>query len=183
MRATKSIVVLLIGCIPFAVSAQNKGGGGACRADAQKFCAQATGGSSKIMDCLIDHQKEISDGCYDFLKARLNQQRGGMDACKADASQFCKGVEPGGGRIVNCLIDHQKDISDGCYDLLKKRQSGDAKGSPDSIAESRPAQPAATIYRSRQADGRTLYSDAPQLNSSVEKEVPMDRVITVQPPR
>jgi len=183
MQATKTILVLVLGFIPIAVPAQDKGGSGACRADAQRFCAQTAGGGSKIMDCLIDHQKEISDGCYDFLKARLSQQRGGADACKADVSQLCKGVEAGGGRIVNCLIDHQKEISDGCYDFLKKQKSGERNGGAESTAGSRAVQPAGPIYRSRLADGSTLYSDTRQPNASAEKEVPLDRVITVPPPR
>jgi len=126
MPIAKKLLVLALGCIPLAVPAQDKGGSSACRADAQKFCAQAMGGGAKVMDCLLDHQQEISDGCYDALKARLNQQRG---------------------------------------------------------AESRPAPAAGPVYRSRQADGRTVYSDAPQPNAAVQGEVPMDRVIFTPPPR
>ncbi len=39
-----------------------------------------------------------------------------------DSQKFCKGIQPGGGRIIDCLIDHQKDLSDACYEVLKKRQ-------------------------------------------------------------
>jgi hypothetical protein len=34
-------------------------------------------------------------------------------------------VKPGGGAMMDCLIDHQADISEDCYQLLKaKLQSG-----------------------------------------------------------
>ena len=42
-------------------------------------------------------------------------------ACAADVKNFCAQVKPGGGRIVECLEDHSKEISDECYDLLEKR--------------------------------------------------------------
>ena len=42
-------------------------------------------------------------------------------ACAADAKKFCAQVKPGGGRILECLEDHSKEISDECYNLLEKR--------------------------------------------------------------
>jgi hypothetical protein len=42
-------------------------------------------------------------------------------ACAADVKKFCAQVKPGGGRIVECLDEHSKDVSDECYDLLEKR--------------------------------------------------------------
>lgn len=88
----------------------------ACQADAQELCP----GSGPAQECLLDHQQDISDGCYTALKQRLDNQRG-MAACKQDVGRLCQGVQPGGGRIVNCLLDHQKEVSDGCYDMLAKR--------------------------------------------------------------
>ncbi len=50
--------------------------------------------------------------------------KGGASACAPDAKKFCAGVKQGEGRIVDCLIDHQQDISEDCYQFLKARQSG-----------------------------------------------------------
>jgi len=52
--------------------AEPQGGRQACRADAQKLCQGVKPGSGAITDCLIDHQDDISDACYAFLKAKLN---------------------------------------------------------------------------------------------------------------
>jgi len=147
---------LVIVWTPFFAFAQVGSGAAPCRADVQKYCAQSAGGG-RTEECLIDHQKEISDGCYNALKARLSNQRG-LESCKADVSQFCKGIKPGGGRIVNCLVDHQKEISDGCYGALKEQKSGTASDGAPSAGGAPPTAPG-PIYRSKQADGRTLYSD------------------------
>lgn len=41
------------------------------------------------------------------------------EACRDDAQSFCRGIQPGGGRIKDCLEDHYKEISDSCYAALK----------------------------------------------------------------
>ncbi len=44
---------------------------------------------------------------------------GPREACRSDVQTFCQGVQPGGGRIKDCLQDHYKQISDACYTALK----------------------------------------------------------------
>ena len=91
----------------------------ACNTDAEKFCSQ--GGGQVVVDCLLDHQNDISDACYDALKVRLGNEQG-MQACRQDSRRFCPGVEPGGGRVVDCLIDHEQEISEDCYQFLKSKR-------------------------------------------------------------
>jgi hypothetical protein len=123
----KSLVPALLLCL-FSLASLAQEGNGPCRADAEKYCRQSQGDQKAAMDCLLDHQQDISDACYDKLKQRLSKQSGGnpdggpaRKACKQDAEAFCKGIQPGGGRIVNCLKDHQKELSDACYEQLSKR--------------------------------------------------------------
>ena len=109
---------------------------GACQSDVRQFCGKA--GNNGAVDCLLDHQQDISDGCYDSLKQQLKaappasssssqgaaggRAAGGAQACKSDAEKLCAGVQAGGGRIVRCLMDHQQELSDGCYDTLASRK-------------------------------------------------------------
>jgi hypothetical protein len=43
-----------------------------------------------------------------------------LGACLNDAKAQCPGVEPGGGKIKECLKMHIKDVSDGCKENLVK---------------------------------------------------------------
>jgi hypothetical protein len=42
------------------------------------------------------------------------------EACKADFQSLCKDVQPGGGRIMQCLHEHKDALSAGCKDAIKK---------------------------------------------------------------
>ncbi len=56
---------------------------------------------------------------------RPPQQGGGpREACRNDAQNFCHDVQPGGGRIIQCLKDHFKEISDSCYQALQNMPAG-----------------------------------------------------------
>jgi hypothetical protein len=37
-----------------------------------------------------------------------------VQACRSDFTKFCSDVEPGGGRIVACLKQHQNDLTPAC---------------------------------------------------------------------
>jgi hypothetical protein len=41
-------------------------------------------------------------------------------ACLKDAKAMCPGVQPGGGKIRDCLKTHIKDLSDECKEVLVK---------------------------------------------------------------
>ncbi len=58
-----------------------------------------------------------------FSTAALAQnQRGAMrEACKADFEKYCPGVQPGGGRIVECLNKQHDLLSEACKTALDAR--------------------------------------------------------------
>ena len=55
-------------------------------------------------------------------------------ACLKDAKAKCPGVEPGGGKIRECLKTHIKDLSDECKDVLVKGVN--AKACADDVKKS-----------------------------------------------
>ena len=40
--------------------------------------------------------------------------------CKPDVERLCASVEPGGGRIKDCLMKHKEQMSVGCAQALQK---------------------------------------------------------------
>lgn len=54
------------------------------------------------------------------------RMRGGMkkftDACKGDINKFFPNVKLGGGRILQCLEEHSKEVSPNCAQFLEKRE-------------------------------------------------------------
>ncbi len=44
----------------------------------------------------------------------------GAGACRADAQKLCKGVEPGQGRIAQCLKEHEAQVSAECKARIAK---------------------------------------------------------------
>lgn len=40
--------------------------------------------------------------------------------CMSDLKRLCKGIEPGGGRLIHCLKNHKKEMSVGCAQALQK---------------------------------------------------------------
>ena len=49
--------------------------------------------------------------------------------CATDAQKFCANVEPGGGRILQCLRDHKDSLSDQCKQAAQQA-TGMSNGSP-----------------------------------------------------
>lgn len=44
------------------------------------------------------------------------------DACKADYQRLCRGVQPGGGRIIKCLQDQGDKLTPACRTALSARK-------------------------------------------------------------
>ena len=40
--------------------------------------------------------------------------------CMSDIERVCKGIKPGGGRIIRCLKANKKEMSVGCAQALQK---------------------------------------------------------------
>ncbi len=47
-------------------------------------------------------------------------------ACETDVPKVCPGVQPGGGRIIQCLVQHQNEVSEACKQALAKAKQGSA---------------------------------------------------------
>jgi hypothetical protein len=88
-----------------------------CREDAARLCADAQGARARIQ-CLAGKRDELSEACrarVDQAREGAGQGRGGrLEACRADLEKLCAGIEPGGGALRRCLLEHRDALSEAC---------------------------------------------------------------------
>lgn len=87
---------------------------GPCAADARKFCGDVQPGQGRIGKCMKAHEAELSPACQEGMKARAEKAEKVREDCKPDVEKFCKGIAPGGGRILSCLRARQAELAPAC---------------------------------------------------------------------
>jgi hypothetical protein len=95
-----------------------------CAEDVRQFCPDVKPGSARVMSCLRERRESLSVACRerldaDALRARRYIEEFGR-SCRADVDQFCAGIDPGGGRMLGCLAQHQLDISASCQSEMTR---------------------------------------------------------------
>jgi Cysteine rich repeat len=85
-----------------------------CKADVEKFCAGVQPGQGRVLQCLEQHEADLSAACKqkrDSFREEMEEIRA---ACEGDVRKFCSEVRPGGGRVAQCLRQHSNELSDAC---------------------------------------------------------------------
>jgi hypothetical protein len=59
-----------------------------------------------------------------------NQPSRPLSACRSERQQFCGMVQPGGGRLVQCLRSHEPSLSPGCREALMALRGARSGGAP-----------------------------------------------------
>ena len=92
-----------------------------CESDMKKFCSTVTPGEGRVLMCVLAYEDKISQRCgtavFDTLVElgdTINNMQFAVEACGGDIEKTCGNVEPGGGRIAQCLIDNIATISEPC---------------------------------------------------------------------
>ncbi len=85
-----------------------------CADEIEKFCNEIRPGEGRIVQCLRDHDSELSTVCREKVEAALKKLEDAKQACAKDISKFCTGVSPGGGRLLRCLRPHLKELAPEC---------------------------------------------------------------------
>jgi len=98
-----------------------------CNEEIKQYCSQVTPAGDRMNACLYAHEDRLSGACqYALYQAAENLKRAiinfdyAANACMDDLEKHCVGVEMGEGRIVNCIKEHQTDVSKPCIDALKQ---------------------------------------------------------------
>ncbi len=92
-------------------------GKGACHADIAALCPNLQPGRADhraIAQCLQSQQDKLSPACKAEVNEMKAREEAAREACKPDVEKFCAGVAAGGGRIMECLKQHESELSDAC---------------------------------------------------------------------
>ncbi len=121
MQALGSLAVILIlsGWSVRASSAEET-----CAEDIARFCNNSSPDEGNVALCLKQHENELSFSCKDMLQAVQKRIDEVKRACKTDIDNFCKGIEPGRGRIAECLNGHASELTPACAEQMKWLNAG-----------------------------------------------------------
>ncbi len=90
-----------------------------CGDEIGKFCKDVKPGGGDILDCLKQHESELSPACKDHV-AQAVKRRDEIQACRGDIDKLCKDNKPGSGRIAKCLKEHLNELSPGCREIVSR---------------------------------------------------------------
>jgi hypothetical protein len=91
-----------------------------CAEEIAKYCKDVKPGGGRILDCLNGHQQDLSITCSRKLEESKQKLMEAQQACTGDMEKFCKDVQPGQGRILNCLREHAQELSPACSQIIGK---------------------------------------------------------------
>ncbi len=98
-----------------------------CAEDLASFCKDVKPGGGRIISCLMKHEGKLSPVCKNKLQELREKIDEVKQACTADIEKFCRGIEPGEGRIARCFEEHAPELSPACaekLDWLKAKMKG-----------------------------------------------------------
>jgi hypothetical protein len=122
-----------------------------CTEDVERLCPDVQLGSNRVLACLREHEAKLSGACRDKREADARKAKAVIQqfgrACRADMAEFCSEVPLGGGRVLECLTSHFRDLSYPCQSEM------------DRIAEAR--RQVETVRTACRADAARLCQGVP----------------------
>jgi cysteine rich repeat protein len=96
-----------------------------CKKELESYCKQVTPGEGRVLACLYAYQDKLSGRCeyalYDAA-AQLERVVGALtyvaNECGADLKKHCAAIQPGEGRLAQCLEKNKKDIGERCRQAM-----------------------------------------------------------------
>ena len=91
-----------------------------CAGDIAKFCGDAKRGQGRITKCLEEHETQLSSECKTYLAEVKKLVNTTYHFCEDDLMTFCRWVQSGEGRLLNCLKENKSQLSDECKENMYK---------------------------------------------------------------
>jgi hypothetical protein len=91
-----------------------------CAEDAAKFCKGMQPGEERMARCFKEHADELSPACKENIGKMKEEFKEFAEACKEDKEKLCKDTKPGGGRVLQCLKQHEGELSAACKEKMEQ---------------------------------------------------------------
>lgn len=119
LSSLTTVVFALLACTFTGASAQSLLA--ACGKDITAYCSKVTPGEGRIAACLYAHGDKIADQCVSAIEttalqieSAIDHIQYGYEQCSEDIDKFCAKVEPGGGRMYDCIKRNAKALTPTC---------------------------------------------------------------------
>jgi hypothetical protein len=138
MRKTLTLVILLVlsrSLSGFAAEDPlTKGAQGAldtftkgCQQELTTYCKDVTPGEGRLLACLYAFQDKLTPRCeyalYDSISQlyrTLTNLSFAIGECRDDLQSLCSEVEPGEGRLLDCIDKNEAKVSARCKSAMKE---------------------------------------------------------------
>ena len=107
-------------CFTMAAKVSAQQNSNPCAEDTARLCKGVQQGEGRILQCIKEHANELSPACKQNIAAAKEKVQDFTQACKDDMQTRCKGIKPGGGRILQCLKQHEVELSPGCKEKMEQ---------------------------------------------------------------
>jgi hypothetical protein len=97
-----------------------------CNTELYTYCKDVTPGDGRELACIYAHEDKLSGRCENALYDSAQQLENAVAAlaylaaeCDADIEKHCSNVEPGEGRIMDCMEPYKKTVSKRCQKAMQ----------------------------------------------------------------
>ncbi len=97
-----------------------------CGKEISTYCKNVTPGQGRVLACLYAYGDKLSNRCEYALYEASAQLERALSAlsylaneCRDDLKAYCSGVEPGQGRLLNCMDKNKGKLGNRCLTAMK----------------------------------------------------------------
>ena len=97
-----------------------------CDKELKTYCKDVTPGEGRVLACLYSYWDKLSDQCDNALydaAAQLDRALSALsyvvNECRDDLKTYCSDIQPGEGRLLQCMDRNYAKVSGRCKQALK----------------------------------------------------------------
>jgi hypothetical protein len=97
-----------------------------CEQEIKTFCKDVTPGEGRVLACLYSYWDKLSDPCDNALYDAAAQLQRAVAAlsyvnseCWDDLKTYCANIQPGEGRLLQCLDKNEAKVTNRCKQAVK----------------------------------------------------------------